>query len=85
MLLGPCAALEKVALDPLPEILAERVVGLVNLRRDRFLDLLDKNPIGTQATSWTKKLDTYSRSKTAREDARETPLRPAVVCRESVG
>ncbi len=38
VLSGPCANVEKVALDPLPEMVAEKTVGLVSLGRERFMD-----------------------------------------------
>ncbi len=40
MLYGPYAGLERVVLDPLPEKVAERTVGLVRLDRERFVHLL---------------------------------------------
>ncbi len=40
VLYGPCAGEERVALDPLPKMVAQRTVGLVSLSRERFLDLL---------------------------------------------
>ena len=40
VLCGPCASVERVALDPLPEMLLERTVGLVSLSRERFVDLV---------------------------------------------
>jgi hypothetical protein len=40
VLCGPCASVERVALDPLPEMLLERTVGLVSLSRERFMDLV---------------------------------------------
>ena len=40
VLCGPCAFVEGVALDPLPKMVAQRTVGLVSLRRERFLDFL---------------------------------------------
>ncbi len=40
VLYGPCAGVERVALDPLPKMVAQRTVGLVSLSRERFLDLL---------------------------------------------
>jgi hypothetical protein len=36
-LCGPCAGVREVALDPLPEMVADRSVGLVSLCRERFL------------------------------------------------
>jgi hypothetical protein len=38
VLYGPCAGVKEVALDPLPEMVAERTVGLVRLDRERFID-----------------------------------------------
>jgi hypothetical protein len=40
VLCGPCASVERVALDPLPEMVLERTVGLVSLSRKRFVDLV---------------------------------------------
>ena len=40
MLYGPYAGVERVVLDPLPETLAGRTVGLVGLDRERFVHLL---------------------------------------------
>lgn len=40
MLFGPCASVGFVALDPLPELVRRRMVGLVSLRREQFLDNL---------------------------------------------
>jgi hypothetical protein len=37
LLCGPCADVGEVALDPLPEMVADRSVGLVSLCRERFL------------------------------------------------
>jgi hypothetical protein len=38
LLYGPCAGVKEVALDPLPEMVAERTVGLVSLDRERFIE-----------------------------------------------
>jgi hypothetical protein len=38
VLYGPCALVKKVVLDPLPEMVADRTVGLLSLGRDRFVD-----------------------------------------------
>lgn len=35
---GPCADVMEVALDPLPQMLTERTVGLVSLLRERFIE-----------------------------------------------
>jgi hypothetical protein len=40
VLYGPCAGVECVVLDPLPEMIVERTVGLVSLSRERFVDLM---------------------------------------------
>ncbi len=40
VLSGPCANVGKVALDPLPEMVAERIVGLVSLDRERFIECI---------------------------------------------
>lgn len=40
VLYGPCARVGPVALDPLPEMLDEKAVGLVSLDRERLLDLV---------------------------------------------
>jgi hypothetical protein len=40
VLYGLCAGVERVALDPLPEMIAERTVGLISLSRERFMDLV---------------------------------------------
>ena len=40
LLYGPCAGVECVALDPLPEMVLARTVGLVSLSRERFVDLV---------------------------------------------
>jgi hypothetical protein len=37
MLYGPCTGVKEVALDPLPEMVADRTVGLVSLDRERFI------------------------------------------------
>ena len=38
VLYGPCAEVNAVALDPLPEMLSESTVGLVSLPRERFIE-----------------------------------------------
>ena len=38
MLYGPCAEVKEVALDPLPEMVAESTVSLVSLPRERFIE-----------------------------------------------
>ena len=37
---GPCAGVRSVALDPLPEMVAEEAVELVSLGRNRFVERL---------------------------------------------
>ena len=37
VLCGPCAGVREVALDPLPEMVADGCMGLVSLCRERFL------------------------------------------------
>jgi hypothetical protein len=41
-LCGPCAGVREVALDPLPDMVADRSVGLVSLCRERFLQRLTR-------------------------------------------
>ena len=38
VLYGPCTGIKKVTLDPLPEMVVERTVGLVSLLRERFIE-----------------------------------------------
>ena len=38
MLYGPCANVNEVALDPLPEMVAERTIGFVSLAREHFVE-----------------------------------------------
>ena len=40
MLYGSCVGVERVVLDPLPEMIVERTVRLVSLSRERFVDLM---------------------------------------------
>ena len=40
VLYGPCAGVKCVVLDPLPEMIAQRTLGLVSLSRERFVDLV---------------------------------------------
>jgi hypothetical protein len=40
LLLGPCASVGRVALDPWPEIDTEMMVALVGIRRENFVDLI---------------------------------------------
>jgi hypothetical protein len=40
VLYGPCAGAKGVVLDPLPEMVAQRTLGLVSLSRECFMDLV---------------------------------------------
>ena len=40
VLYGPCGCVKEVALDPLPEMVAHRTIGLVTVSSDRFMDHL---------------------------------------------
>jgi hypothetical protein len=40
VLCGACAGAKEVSLDPLPEMVAEGTLGLVNLSRKRFVNLV---------------------------------------------
>jgi hypothetical protein len=40
VLYGPCMGVKDVALDPLPEMVAHRTVGLVSLLRERFTEYI---------------------------------------------
>ena len=40
VLYGPCAGVERIVLDPLPEIFTEAMTYLVSLRRERFVRVL---------------------------------------------
>jgi len=40
VLYGPIAGVKEVALDPLPEMVAERTLGLISLRRARFMEFI---------------------------------------------
>ena len=40
VLYGPCASIRSVALDPLPEMVAEEAFALVSLSRKRFVERL---------------------------------------------
>jgi hypothetical protein len=50
VLLGPCADVEGVALDPLPEMLADATIELVEVERGRFVgQLLERGANGLVA------------------------------------
>lgn len=48
---GPRASMKRVALDPSPEMIAERLVGLVSMRKDRFLERFTKCDRGLSLTA----------------------------------
>lgn len=43
MLLGSCTGIRFVALDPLPELVGLGLIGLVSVRRERFVERLVEN------------------------------------------
>jgi hypothetical protein len=49
VLYGPCADVNEVALDPLPEMLSESTVGLISLPRERFIEYITarRRPLGS--------------------------------------
>jgi hypothetical protein len=51
VLYGACAGVKEVALDPSPEMVAKRSVGLVSLIRKRFVDLVIAR-IGEPPSLW---------------------------------
>ncbi len=51
VLLGPCLDVEGVALDPLPEMLEDGTIGLVEVGRRRFVGQLLE---GGRTASWCK-------------------------------
>jgi hypothetical protein len=58
LLYGPCAGVKEVALDPLPEMVAERTVGLVSLDRERFIESAlwpEGNPSGSTSPLGNRK------------------------------
>jgi hypothetical protein len=47
VLLGPCAGVGRVALDPWPEIDTEMMIAVVGIGRENFMDLIiSKEPLG---------------------------------------
>ena len=54
VLLGPCAGIKEVTLDPLPEMVAERTVGLVSLERERFIEriMANRRSLGLCEPGW---------------------------------
>jgi hypothetical protein len=64
VLCGPCAGAKEVSLDPLPEMVAEGTLGLVNLSRKRFVNLVLTR--GHQPTlGRQRRLGSRARTKTA--------------------
>jgi hypothetical protein len=51
-LCGPCADVRNVALDPLPEMVADRSVGLVSLCRERFLRRITRPDVDTSSPAY---------------------------------
>ena len=51
-LCGPCADVRNVALDPLPEMVADGSVGLVSLCRERFLRRLTRPGVDTSSPAY---------------------------------
>ncbi len=43
ILSGSCAGVRFVALDPLPELVGRGMIGLVSVRRERFVERLIEN------------------------------------------
>jgi hypothetical protein len=44
ILMGPCASVKRVALDPLPVLFSRAMLGLVSVNRERFVqDLLEEH------------------------------------------
>jgi hypothetical protein len=52
LLSGPCADVREVALDPLPEMVADRSVGLVSLCRERFLRRITRPDVDTSSPAY---------------------------------
>lgn len=51
-LCGPCADVRNVALDPLPEMVADGSVGLVSLCRERFLRRITRPGVDTSSPAY---------------------------------
>jgi hypothetical protein len=51
-LCGPCADVRNVALDPLPEMVADRSVGLVSLCREPFLRRITRPGVDTSSPAY---------------------------------
>jgi hypothetical protein len=51
-LCGPCADVRNVALDPLPEMVADRSLGLVSLCRERFLRRITRPDVDTSSPAY---------------------------------
>ena len=74
VLLGPCLDVEGVALDPLPEMLEDGTIGLVEVGRRRFVgQLLEKG----ERTASGCKPGAFSFGERPLGQLRRTPLRPS--------
>ncbi len=64
VLYGPCAGVESVALDPMPQMVAERTVGFVSLPRERFLERImpAERPVALSADRIRGKLRVKART-----------------------
>ena len=56
LLCGPCADVGEVALDPLPEMVADRSVGLVSLGRERFLRRITRPEVDLSRSEGTRRV-----------------------------
>lgn len=52
LLCGPCASVSEVALDPLPEMIADRSLSLVSLCRERFLQHITRPEPDTSSPAY---------------------------------
>jgi hypothetical protein len=64
VLLGPCADVEGVALDPLPQMLEDGTLGLVEVGRKRFVGQLLARGGGRAATRGTSRPHAVGATKT---------------------
>lgn len=53
MLDGPCASAERVALDPSPEMFAERLMGLVCMGKERFVERIVSGGCGAERLAFS--------------------------------
>lgn len=74
VLYGPCAKIQRVALDPLPEMMTEMTVGLISLDRERFIEHI---------TTGRRRSSLRDSSFEARQGKQETVRSPACVGRLS--